>query len=64
MSVCVHVTEIYEDGMLLRGELFQQFFVRSVIGWGSGGDRLPEQVLLREKLPNLASMLPWDTCGR
>lgn len=50
--------------MLLRGELFQQIFVRSVIGWGAGGYRLPEQVLLREKLPDLASMLPWHTCRK
>lgn len=50
--------------MLLRGELFQQLFVWSVIGGGSGGDRLPEEVLFREKLPDLASMLPWNTCQR
>lgn len=61
---CVQVTQIYEDGMLLRGELFQQLFVRRVIGRGSGGDRLPEQVLLGEELPDLAAVLPRNACQR
>lgn len=62
--VCVRVTQIYEDGMLLRCELFQQLFVWRVISWWPGGDCLPEQVLFREKLPDLTPMLPWDTCRR
>lgn len=47
--------------MLLWGELFQQLFVWSVIGRGSGWNCLPEQVLFREKLPDLTTMLSRDT---
>lgn len=50
--------------MLLGGELLEQLFVGHVIGWGSGGYSLPEQVLLREKLPDLAAVLPRDACRR
>lgn len=65
-NVCVYVkvTQVYEDGVLLRGELLEQLFVRHVVGWRSGGYSLPEQVLLREKLPDLAAMLPRDACRR
>lgn len=62
MRVCI--TQVYEDGVLLRGELFQQLFVWSVVGRRSGRNSLPEQVLFREKLPDLASMLPRDACRR
>lgn len=60
----VKVTQVYEDGVLLGGELLEQLFVRHVIGRWSGGYSLPEQVLLGEKLPDLAAMLPRDACRR
>jgi len=66
MSVrhCVWVTQIYEDGVLLWGQLLQQLFVRSGIGGRAGRDRLPEQVLFGKKLPDLSPMLPRDACRR
>lgn len=62
--VYLRITQVYEDGVLLGGELLEQLLVGHVIGWWPGGDSLPEQVLLREKLPNLASVLPRDACRR
>lgn len=64
VCVCVKVTQVDEDGVLLGGELLEQLLVRHVIGWRSAGYSLPEQVLLREKLPDLAAMLPRDACRR
>lgn len=42
--------------------MFQQLFVWSVIRRGPGRDCLSEPVLFGEKLPDLSSVLPWDTC--
>lgn len=62
MLLRVCVTQIYEDGVLLRGQLLQQLFVRSGIGGRPGRDRLPEQVLFGQKLPDLSPVLPRDAC--
>lgn len=56
------VTQIYQDGVLLRGQLFEQLFVWRIIGGWTGGDRLLEQVLLGEELPDLSSVLPRHPC--
>lgn len=52
------LTQVYEDGMLLRCELLQKFFVRSVIVRRFGaGHLLPQQILLWKKLPDFSTML-------
>lgn len=59
---CVGLTQVDEDGVLVGSELLQELLVGGVLARGVAGHRLPEKVLLAQKLPDLATVLPGHSC--
>lgn len=49
--------------MLLGGELFQEFFVRRVLGLLFAGKLVLQVVLFSQEFPDLSPVMTWHTLG-